>query len=262
MKILLSNAHGGALVIWVVRSGLRDTVHKSGILHVKKAPWSKGAFQVHNSGQITVTCMPRPNPPPPITRPTIHAFHLSDSDKRDLARILARESLPLEAAEAISVAISVYKATEAGAADTTIGNAVAALIELTHPAGRGYKRAVRRMSDDASGVDDTTLAMLQPLAKAVLAGKPEATKLLSRAARARAAELQNHDRVSPRTESLRFFCGVLREIFKNWAEPAPDEAWHRCGKFALEVLTIAGVETAKFIAHPERLKEYLGTDVP
>jgi hypothetical protein len=205
--------------------------------------------------------MARPNPPPPVTCPTVRAFDLGDSDKRDLARTLARQSLPPETAEAIAAAISAYKATEAGAADTTIGNTVAALIELTRPAGRGYKRAVRRMSDESSGVDDTTLAMLQPLAKAVLAGKPGATESLSRAARMRAAELQNHQRVLPRTESLRLFCGVLREIFRHWAEPAPGEAWHRCGKFALEVLTVADVEHADFIAHPERLREYLGTDV-
>jgi hypothetical protein len=205
--------------------------------------------------------MPRPNPPPPITRPAIHAFHLSDADKRDLARIVARESLPPEAAEAIAAAISAYKATEAGAADTTIGNTVAALTELTRPTGRGYKRAVQRVSEDSSGVDDTTLAILQPLAKAVLADKPEATKLLCRAARARAAELQNHERVLPRAESLRHFCGVLREIFRTWALPTPDEPWHRCGKFALEVLTIADVEHADFIAHPDRLRKYLGTDV-
>jgi hypothetical protein len=205
--------------------------------------------------------MPRPNPPPPVTRPTVHAFHLGDSDKRDLARILARQILPPETVEAIAAAISAYKATEAGAADTTIGNTIAALMELTRPAGRGYKRAVRRMSDDSSGVDDTTLAILQPLARAVLAGKPAATKSLSCAARMRAAELQNHERVMPRTESLRLFCGFLREIFRHWAEPAPGEVWHRCGKFALEVLTIAGVERASFIAHPERLREYLGTDV-
>jgi hypothetical protein len=141
--------------------------------------------------------MPRPNPPPPITRPAVHAFHLADSDKRDLARILARDILPPETAEAIAAAISAYKATEAGAAGTTIGNTVAALIELTRPTGRGYNRAVRRMSEDSSGVDDTTLATLQPLAKAVLAGKAEATESLSRAARARAAELQNHERVLP-----------------------------------------------------------------
>jgi hypothetical protein len=89
-----------------------------------------------------------------------------------------------------------------GGGDTTIGNTIAALDELTRPGGRGYKRAVRRMSDDTSGVDDTTLATLQPLAKAVLAAKPEATESLSRAARERAAELQNHERVLPRTESL------------------------------------------------------------
>jgi hypothetical protein len=205
--------------------------------------------------------MPRPNPPPPVTRPAVHAFRLADSDKRDLARILARDSLPPETAEAIAAAISAYKATETGAADTTIGNTVAALIELTRPDGRGYKRGVRRMSDDSSGVDDMTLAALQPLAKAVLAGKSGATESLSRAARARAAELQNHERVLPRTESLRFFCGVLRAIFRRWAEPAPGEAWHRCRQSALEVFTIADVEHADFDAHPERLTEYLGTDV-
>ena len=94
-----------------------------------------------------------------------------------------------------------------------------------------------------------------------MAGKPEATKLLSRVARARAAELRNHERVLPRTESLRFFCGVLREIFRRSAEPAPGEAWHRCRQFALEVFIIADVEHADFDAHPERLTEYLGTDV-
>jgi hypothetical protein len=205
--------------------------------------------------------MPRPNPPPPITRPAVHAFHLAASDKRDLARILARDILPPETAEAIAAAISAYKATEAGAVDTTIGNTVAALIELTRPTGRGYNRAVRRMSEDSSGVDDTTLATLQPLAKAVLAGKAEATESLSRGSSCESCGIAEPRARFARTGSLRFFCGVLREIFRHWAEPAPGEAWHRCGKFALEVLTIGDVEHADFIAHPERLREYLGTDV-
>jgi hypothetical protein len=208
-----------------------------------------------------ISLVPRPNPPPPVTRPTVRAFPLDDADEQALAHILGHERLPPATSQAIADAISAYKATEAGAADTTIGNTIAALDELTRPSGRGYKRAVRRMSADTSGVDYTTLATLQPLAKAVLDGKPEASELLSRVARERAAELQNHGRVLPRTESLRFFCGVLREIFRQMAAPAPGEAWHRCRQFALEIFTIADIEHADFDAHPERLTEYLGTDV-
>jgi hypothetical protein len=41
----------------------------------------------------------------------------------------------------------------------------------------------------------------------------------------------------------------------------PDKTWQSCRRFALEVLTAAEIEHADFLAHPERLTEYLGTDV-
>jgi len=81
----------------------------------------------------------------------------------------------------------------------------------------------------------------------------------------RAEELRTHKRIAPPTESLRFFCGVLRLIFNQSGSPALqgslDQSWHHCRKFAMEVFTVAGIDHADFDAHPERLSEYLGTDV-
>jgi hypothetical protein len=94
---------------------------------------------------------------------------------------------------------------------------------------------------------------------------PGAGEALSRAAGARAGELHKHKRVDPRKEFLRFFCGILRLIFNNAAAPAlrstVDDGWRHCRQFAMEVFAIAGIAHANFDAHPERLTEYLGTDV-
>jgi hypothetical protein len=40
-----------------------------------------------------------------------------------------------------------------------------------------------------------------------------------------------------------------------------DESWRQCRRFAVEVFTITGIDHADFEAHPERLTEYLRTDV-
>jgi hypothetical protein len=209
--------------------------------------------------------MPRPYPPPPVTDPPVRPFSLGDAEERDLARVLGLERLSPEVSCMIAGAIAAYIATETGAADTTIANTLAALAELTRPDGRGYRKFVERIADDRSGVDYTTHGVLQQLAKAELAGKPGASEALVRAACERAAVLREHKRVSPPTESMRFFCGVLREIFRRAARPtlasSGGDAWHHCRRFALEVFTIAGIEHADFDAHPERLTEYLGTNV-
>ena len=124
---------------------------------------------------------------------------------------------------------------------------------------------MERLADDRSGVDYTTLTAMQPLAKAVLANCPGASEALARAAGARAEELRKHKRVDPRKESLRFFCGILRLIFNDAAAPVlwgtVDDGWRHCRQFAMEVFAIAGIDHANFDAHPERLTEYLGTDV-
>src|SRR5215831_8024175 len=156
--------------------------------------------------------MPRPYPPPPLSVPTVQPFNLGDPEKRDLARVLGLACLPPAVSDMIAEAIAVYKAAQAGSADTTVKNTIAALSELKKK-GRAYDRAVRRLADDRSGVDDTTLDIIQPFAKAVIGNEPGAREKLTQAAHARAEELRKHKRVQTSTEPLRFFCGVLRLIF-------------------------------------------------
>lgn len=204
--------------------------------------------------------MARPYPPPPLLAPTVEPFELDSTGQRLIARKLDLERLSPEITGALAHAIACYRATEAGSPETTTANTRAALCELMQP-GRSYTTAVSRLADDRSGVDYTTLGRLQPLAQAVLAGDERARGALAEAARVRTSELSGHPRVAPETESLRFFCGVLRLIFDHFASPAMERTWRNCGAFALEALTVAGIDHADFGAHPERLKEYLGTDV-
>ena len=208
--------------------------------------------------------MPRPYPPPSLHVRTAQPFTIGEAEKRDIAHALGLERLPPSVAYAIADAIAAYKATAAGSADTTVANTLAALREIEKK-GRRYKKGVERLADDRSGVDYTTHAAVQPLAKAVLANCPMAREALARAAGSRAGELRKHKRVDPRKESLRFFCGVLRLIFNHAAAPAlrcnVDVAWRHCRQFAMEVFVISGIDCANFGAHPERLTEYLQTDV-
>jgi hypothetical protein len=197
-------------------------------------------------------------------KPTVLPINLDDQQQRDLAKALGLTTLPALVAGAIGDAIACYKATEGGSPDTTVGNTLAALGELKK-AGRAYDRAVRRLADERSGVDYTTHALLQPLAMAALAGEPGGQEKLSQAADLRAAELAQHPRVQTTKEPLRLFCGVLREIFVCAAspelKPPLGNGWHHCRQFAMEIFVIAGIEPADFDAHPNRLTEYLGTDV-
>lgn len=209
--------------------------------------------------------MPRPYAPPPISPlPAAEPFSMDDRKKADLARALTLPSLPPALCDKISQAIGCYRMTAAGSGDTTVANVLVALNELSK-SGRAYDKAINRLADDRSGVDYTTHEMLQPLAKAVLRDEPGSRDSLVQAATKRAEELGTHKRIAPQTESLRFFCGVLRLIFNQSGSPALqeglDRSWHQCRTFAMEVFTIADIEHADFDAHPERLSEYLGTDV-
>jgi hypothetical protein len=198
--------------------------------------------------------------PPPTPKP----FPIGDREKADIACVLGLDGLPTELCEAISHAIGCYQATKDGSKDTTVANTLAALGELTK-SGRAYGKAVQRLADEHSGVDYTTHEILQPLATAVLKDDPGSREALAQAAEKRMGELRAHKRVAPPIESLRFFCGVLRLIFNQYGSPALsgslDVSWQRCRKFAMEVFTIAGIDDANFDAHPERLTEYLGTDM-
>jgi hypothetical protein len=204
--------------------------------------------------------MPRPYPPPPLPMPTVEPFELNSMDQRRIARTVGAATLSSDAAAVIAHAIACFKATQRGSPDTTRGNTLAALAELSG-GGRAFDAAVPRFATDQSGVDYTTLERLQPLARSALAGDRSARQSLEDAARTRAAELRSHPRVAPETESLRFFCGMLRVIFDATASSTIDRTWRNCGAFALEACSVAGIDHADFDAHPERLKEYLGTDV-
>jgi hypothetical protein len=209
--------------------------------------------------------MPRPYPPAPILpSPAPKPFPIGDQEKADLARVLGLDGLPPKLCEAISHAIGCYQATKNGSKDTTVGNTLAALGELTK-SSRAYKKAVQRLADERGGIDYTTHEILQPLSTPVLKDEPGSREALAQAAEKRIEELRAHERVAPPTESLRFFCGVLRLIFNQSGSPALsgslDESWQRCRKFAMEVFMIAGIDHADFDSHPERLTEYLGTDV-
>jgi hypothetical protein len=146
-------------------------------------------------------------------------FPIGDREKADLARALKLDGLQPELCDAISHAIGCYQATKDGSQDTTVANTLAGLGELTKP-GRTYEKAVQRLADERSGVDYTTHQVLQPLAKAVLKDEPGSREALARAAAKRMEELRTHKRVAPPTESLRFFCGILRLIFNQSGSPA------------------------------------------
>jgi len=208
--------------------------------------------------------MPRSYSPPLVGAPTLRPFTLHDPDKQRLAHFLGLNDLPSDVAEAIAHAIACYKATREGSKDTTVANTLAALREL-FKRERLNEKAVTRIADDRCGVDYTTHLALQPLAKAVLAKEPHAVETLAKAVERRIGELKEHQRVLPSTEPLRFFCGVLRVIFNHAAASSlkltTKDAWRNCRKFALEVFTIGAIDHPDFDSHPDRLTEYLGTDV-
>lgn len=204
--------------------------------------------------------MPRPYPPPLLGAPDVKRFDIDASDRHRLARALGLTTLPPDLGDAIAHAIACFLATRGASRDTTVGSTLAALAQVSRP-GRAYDAVVARLADDRYGIDYTTHNRLQLLARGAMSGDAEARNTLELAARDRAAELRAHPRVAPDAEALRFFCGVLRTIFNAAASPTTDRTWRNCRRFALEVLSVAGVDHADFDAHPDRLDEYLGTDI-
>ena len=208
--------------------------------------------------------MPRAYSPPLAATPTLRPFTIDCANKLRLARSLGLKDLPLDVAESIAHAIACYKSTQGGSKDTTVANTVVALREV-FKRGTLNEKAIVRIADDRCGIDYTTHLALQPLAKAVLAEEPHAVEALAEAVERRLRELKEHQRVLPSTESLRFFCGVLRLIFNHAAASSLkltiEDAWRNCRKFALEVFAIGSVDYPDFDGHLDRLTEYLGTEV-
>ena len=209
--------------------------------------------------------MPRPTLPKLIPDPKLaNSFRLDTRAKRDIGQTLGLKSLPEHTAGAIEEAVNCYHATKSGSASTTVANTRLVLRKLEQR-GRDREEALALLENDHAAVDYTTLNILQPLTRAVREERPDANNALVQAARKRGAELADHPRVTTSIESMRFFCGVLRVIFDSCTahlkgEIVQKEAW-RCRRFALEIFTAAGINHADFDAHPERLTEYLGTDI-
>jgi hypothetical protein len=119
------------------------------------------------------------------------------------------------------------------------------------------QESLELFADERAGVDYTTHNAIQPLAKAVLDGRPGANDILAQASLSRASDLAAHPRVATSTEPMRFN-GSTAHLKGRITQ---EEAWHRCRQFAIEIFTAASIDHADFDAHPERLTDYLETDV-
>ena len=192
--------------------------------------------------------------------PTIEPFKLESFQRADISRTLGYDLLSPELADAIEHAIACFLATKDGNPDTTVANTIAALDEiLAH--GRTYEQAVQRIADDKSSVDCVTHDRLQALALAVMGGDVAARDGLDCAAREERGQLLRHRRITPKTEALHWFCVMLKLFFDEYAAKGLERTPANSRVFALEALTIAGVNEPDFGTHPERLTEYMETDV-
>jgi hypothetical protein len=210
--------------------------------------------------------MPRPYLPRLVPRPkVVDSFCLATSEKKSIGKVLGLAKLPRRSVESINWAVNCYRATTSGSPSTTVANMLLALRQLEKH-GRAREESLALFANDRAAVDYTTHKIVQPLAKAVLEGRPGSNEVLAQAARNSAEELAVHPRVATSIEPMRLFCGFLRLIFNESTAHLKDqireeEAWRRCRQFALAIFTAAGIDHADFVSHPDRLTEYLGTDV-
>jgi hypothetical protein len=210
--------------------------------------------------------MPRPYLPRLVSRPKVpDSFHLDAEAKKCIADTIGLKNLPKPTVESIDWCVNCYRATISGSASTTVANTLLALRQFEKP-GHPRQESLALFADDRAGVDYTTHNAIQPLAKAVLDGRHGANDVLAQALLRRAADLAVHPRVATSTEPMRLFCGFLRVIFNGSTAHlrgriTEEEALRRCRRFAVEIFTAAGINHADFDAHPERLTDYLQTDV-
>jgi hypothetical protein len=209
--------------------------------------------------------MPRARLPKLTARPKVVPFKLTRSDEENIAgTIPGAKDLSPQVKQLIEENVTAYRAAEQGSSSCTVANTRFVLRQLEKK-GRGRQDALDLLSNDRAAVDYETLDRLQFLAKATRNKEAGAEEALLKAARQRDAELKQHPRVTPRSEPLRFFCGVLRKIFKvasaHLDKPTSEEEWRLCRRFASAVLKAANIERDHFIAHPDRFTEYLQTDV-
>jgi hypothetical protein len=210
--------------------------------------------------------MPRPYLPRLLPKVrVVQSFQLDEPANRSIARTINLKKLPPCRVKSVNWAVNCYRATQSGSASTTLANTLLALQQLEKH-GPARQEALELLAHDRAAVDYTTHDLLQSLAKDVHNERSAANEALVCAAQERAFALASHPRVFTSAEPLRFFCGRLRQIFNDCTPHlrgriTEEEAWYRCRQFALAVFSVAGIPHADFGIHPERLTEYLGTDV-
>jgi hypothetical protein len=171
------------------------------------------------------------------------SFHLDAQAKKCIAETIDLKKLHKRTVESIDLCVNCYRATISGSASTTVANTLLALRQLEKP-GRPRQESLALFADDRAAVDYTTHNAIQPLAKAVLDGRPGANDVLSHALLKREEELAVHPRVATSMEPMRLFCGFLRVIFNGSTahlkgQITEEEAWRRCRRFAVEIFTAA-----------------------
>src|SRR5262249_15558830 len=210
--------------------------------------------------------MPRPYLPHLIALPKVaNSFHLDAAAEKQISKALGLKKLTKRTVVWIEQAVNCYCATSSGYKSATVASTLLALRQLEKP-GRNRDDALELFANDRAAVDYTTLNLIQPLAKAVLDGRPNANNALKQAAGNRAVELTVHPRISTSNEPMRQFSGILRLIFNASSRHlqrtiTQEELWHRCRRFALEIFAAARIDHAEFDCHPDRLTKYLGTEI-
>jgi len=190
--------------------------------------------------------MPRPYLPRLVPKPRVHeSFRLDGAANKVIARLVDFKELDRQTVESINRVVNCYRATQSGSASTTVANTLFALSQLKKR-GRAREESLKLLAATFYSRWRRMFSM----------GGVALVRLLH----------AQHPRVSASTEAMRLFCGELRQIFNDCtphlrSRITPEEAWHRCRRFALEVFSAAGITHADFDAHPERLTEYLKTDV-
>jgi hypothetical protein len=193
----------------------------------------------------------------------LRVFSFSADAKGRIAEALGLDELAPCLVEAIEFAVSGYFANKRGSRGTTRDAVRLALARLVKK-GRHFDDALHLFASDRSGVDSETHLLLRDLAQRTLEGDAEAESMLLDAARLREIQLASCKRWQPEIEILRHFVSALRAVFDGVtvASEASEAAyWPRCRRFVREVMDSAGIETADFVAHPERLTEYLRTEL-
>jgi hypothetical protein len=204
------------------------------------------------------------------SRADIVAAKLGSDHRRRIASSLGVATLTNDKANAVVVAVAIYKKQQHGHRSTTIGSARVALRKVAKAIERAI--ATRRPLDRLKA-EQLMDRIKQPNsglpegARAVLLNCGEEPTVVLAVAVAMDAELAKLQRINPKTEVLRYFLGLLRSFFDSWSAVKERRGGcayrRRCRSFARAVLDAADINNGRlaYLGHPRRLDTLLATDV-